>query len=69
VFAIPGSIFLDEACQGEVKIDDVCFGRKIRTFIGACALGIITRIMGLILAFIGTQMVITGAREAFRLPG
>ncbi|NOY70750.1 MAG: NAAT family transporter [Deltaproteobacteria bacterium] len=45
------------------------FGEKFVTFIGAGALGVITRMMGLILAVIGTQMVIEGLRGAFKLAG
>jgi multiple antibiotic resistance protein len=47
----------------------VCFifGRKFVDFIGASALGAITRMMGLILAVIGTQMVIEGLDGAFKL--
>ncbi len=43
------------------------FGRKFVTFIGAEALAAITRLMGLILAVIGTQMVIEGIKGAFNL--
>jgi multiple antibiotic resistance protein len=43
------------------------FGEKFVTFIGAGALGVITRLMGLILAVIGTQMVIEGLHGAFKL--
>ncbi|NOZ13083.1 MAG: MarC family protein [Acidobacteria bacterium] len=43
------------------------FGEKFVAFIGAGALGVITRMMGLILAVIGTQMVIEGLRTAFHL--
>ncbi len=45
------------------------FGEKLVTYIGASALGVITRMMGLILAVIGTQMVIEGLRGAFELKG
>lgn len=47
----------------------VCFifGKKFVDFIGASALGAITRMMGLILAVIGTQMVIEGLYGAFAL--
>ncbi|MDX8378717.1 MAG: MarC family protein [Gallionella sp.] len=45
------------------------FGEKFVTFIGAAALGVITRMMGLILAVIGTQMVIEGIQGAFNLSG
>ncbi len=45
------------------------FGEKFVTFIGAGALGVITRMMGLILAVIGTQMVIEGLHGAFKLAG
>ena len=45
------------------------FGEKFVTFIGAGALGVITRLMGLILAVIGTQMVIEGLHGAFKLTG
>ena len=45
------------------------FGEKFVTFIGAGALGVITRMMGLILAVIGMQMVIEGLHGAFKLAG
>ncbi len=45
------------------------FGEKLVFFIGPSALGVITRMMGLILASIGTQMVIEGIRGAFSLAG
>lgn len=45
------------------------FGEKFVTFIGAGAVGVITRMMGLILAVIGMQMVIEGLRGAFKLAG
>ncbi len=45
------------------------FGEKFVTFIGGGALGVITRMMGLILAVIGTQMVIEGLRGAFKFVG
>ena len=38
------------------------FGEKFVTFIGVGALGVITRMMGLILAVIGVQMVIDGVK-------
>ncbi|HHE31743.1 MAG TPA: MarC family protein [Chlorobaculum parvum] len=44
-------------------------GEKFVTYIGASALGVITRMMGLILAVIGSQMVITGVHGAFNLAG
>ena len=43
------------------------FGEKFVAFIGASALGAITRMMGLILAVIGTQMVIDGLHGAFEI--
>ena len=43
------------------------FGEKFVTYIGASVVGAITRLMGLILAVIGTQMVITGIQGAFAL--
>lgn len=43
------------------------FGKKFVEFIGVGALGVITRLMGLILAVIGTQMVIEGLHGAFNL--
>ncbi len=43
------------------------FGEKFVTFIGTSALGAITRMMGLILAVIGTQMVIEGVKGSFML--
>jgi len=43
------------------------FGGKFVTYIGASALGVITRMMGLIIAVVGTQMVIEGLHGAFNL--
>ena len=45
------------------------FGEKFVTFIGAGALGVITRLMGLILAVVGIQMLIEGVQGAFKLGG
>lgn len=45
------------------------FGGKLVRYLGTSALGVITRLMGLILATIGTQMVIEGIRETFNLAG
>ncbi len=45
------------------------FGEKFVAFIGASALGAITRMMGLILAVIGTQMVLDGLHGAFEFTG
>ena len=45
------------------------FGKKFVTFIGAGALGVITRMMALILAIIGMQMLIGGLHAAFRSAG
>lgn len=45
------------------------FGKRFVTFIGVGALGVITRLMGLILAVIGTQMVVEGLQSAFKLSG
>jgi multiple antibiotic resistance protein len=45
------------------------FGEKFVTYIGAGALGTITRLMGLLLAVIGMQMAIEGLRGAFKLLG
>jgi len=42
------------------------FGKKFVAFIGTSALGAITRMMGLILAVIGVQMVVDGLNGAFR---
>ena len=42
------------------------YGKKFVAFIGTSALGAITRMMGLILAVIGIQMVIDGLNGAFR---
>lgn len=42
------------------------FGEKLVTYLGASAMGVITRMMGLILASIGTQMVIEGINGAFK---
>jgi multiple antibiotic resistance protein len=44
-------------------------GERFVTFIGAGALGVITRMMGLILAVIGTQMTLEGVHGAFKLAG
>ncbi len=45
------------------------FGEKFVSYIGASALNVITRLMGLILAVIGTQMVIEGVHGAFKIAG
>ncbi len=45
------------------------FGDKFVAFIGVGALGVITRIMGLVLAVVGTQMVIEGVRGVLKLAG
>ena len=45
------------------------FGKKFVDVIGAGALGVITRMMGLILAVIGMQMLIEGINGAFNLAG
>jgi multiple antibiotic resistance protein len=45
------------------------FGEKLVGYLGTSALGVITRMMGLILAAIGTQMVIEGLQKAFSLAG
>lgn len=45
------------------------FGEKFVGYLGASALGVVTRMMGLILAAIGTQMVIDGLRGSFDLAG
>ena len=42
-------------------------GEKFVSFIGPGALGVITRMMGLILAVVGMQMVIEGIQGAFKL--
>jgi multiple antibiotic resistance protein len=43
------------------------FGKKLVGYLGASALGVVTRMMGLILAAIGTQMVIEGLKGTFNL--
>ncbi len=43
------------------------FGERFVLFIGNNALGVITRMMGLILAVIGTQMLIEGIHGAFKI--
>ena len=45
------------------------FGEKFVSYIGTVALGVVTRMMGLILAVIGTQMVVEGIHGAFGLAG
>jgi len=45
------------------------FGERLVARCGTSALGVITRMMGLILAAIGTQMVIQGLQGAFALAG
>ncbi len=42
-------------------------GGKLVGFLGSAALGAITRMMGLILAVIGTQMAVEGIKGAFSL--
>jgi len=44
-------------------------GKQLVAFFGQSALGVITRMMGLILAVIGVQMVIEGISGAFKLTG
>ena len=41
------------------------FGEKFVTYIGKSALGVITRMMGLLLAVMGTQMTIEGLKSSF----
>lgn len=43
------------------------FGERLVRILGASFMGVITRMMGLILAAIGTQMVIEGIQGAFKL--
>ena len=43
------------------------FGQKFIKFIGAGALAMITRMMGLILATIGVQMTINGLGQALKV--
>jgi multiple antibiotic resistance protein len=59
------------ACGVLCAITYVCFvfGNKFVALIGAGALGVITRMMGLILAVIGMQMVIDGIKGAIKLAG
>ena len=45
------------------------FGEKFVGYLGASALGVITRMMGLILAVVGTQMTIEGINGAFKFAG
>jgi multiple antibiotic resistance protein len=45
------------------------FGERFVTFIGAGALGVVTRLMGLILAVVGVQMLIEGINGAFKWAG
>jgi multiple antibiotic resistance protein len=45
------------------------FGKRLVGYLGTSALGVVTRMMGLILAAIGTQMAIEGLRGAFDLAG
>jgi len=45
------------------------FGGKLVAFIGSGVLGVITRMMGLILAVIGVQMLIEGIQGAAKLAG
>jgi multiple antibiotic resistance protein len=44
------------------------FGRGMVRFIGQSGLNVVTRMMGLILAVIGVQMLIDGLKAAFSLP-
>ncbi len=44
------------------------FSSKILSIIGESGLGIVTRLMGLILAVIGVQMVIVGVKSAIHIP-
>jgi multiple antibiotic resistance protein len=43
------------------------YGERLVTFLGQAGLNVITRIMGLILAVIGVQMLITGVGGAIDL--
>lgn len=43
------------------------FGGRLVSYLGSAALGAITRMMGLILAVIGTQMAIEGLQGAFKV--
>ena len=45
------------------------YGEKLVRYLGTSALGVVTRMMGLILAVIGTQMALEGLRGAFNLAG
>ena len=45
------------------------FGERFVTFVGVGVLGTITRLMGLLLAVVGMQMVIEGVHGAFHLAG
>jgi multiple antibiotic resistance protein len=45
------------------------FGEKLTRFLGQSGLNVVTRIMGLILAVIGVQMLIDGIQGAFHLAG
>lgn len=45
------------------------FGERFIRYIGRAAMGVITRLMGLIVAVIGTGMVIEGIKNAFVLGG
>ena len=49
----------------------ICFvsSAKILSIVGESGLSIVTRLMGLILAVIGVQMLIAGITAAFKLPG
>jgi multiple antibiotic resistance protein len=49
----------------------ICFvsGKRLVALIGTGALGVITRMMGLILAVIGMQMIIEGIQGAIKLAG
>ncbi|MEQ9115861.1 MAG: MarC family protein [Rickettsiales bacterium] len=44
-----------------------CFGSKISKFLGVSGMNIISRIMGLVLASIGVEMLINGINTAFKL--
>ncbi|GIU13454.1 MULTISPECIES: MarC family protein [unclassified Shewanella] len=45
------------------------FGGRLVSYLGSAALGAITRMMGLILAVIGTQMAVEGLQGAFKVLG
>jgi small neutral amino acid transporter SnatA (MarC family) len=55
------------SCEGRVVTLFFVFGEGLTRFLGKSGLNVITRLMGLILAVIGVQMLIDGIDGAFKI--